>query len=200
MLTFFVMVTFVGGGLVAWRAMESHSELKDLNGNSVSLESGDMPSKEVIKDMRVREVPGIRLTIPSVKLNVAIGELSAVDGVITPPTFTQAYMVRNMGVDLAQAATGSVYVVTHSVREGLAPGNYLINVDVGKSTLKHGATIHIGDRTYSVNGTMYITKNDLASTPAVWKSIPGRLVLITCLQRTHGNSVKNVVITADLDQ
>jgi len=169
---------------------------RDMAGNRVELDPG-APSAEASRaDPDIDE----RFSVPSVGLDVPLGALDAVDGVIVPPGFTSAYAVRNRGVPLADAATGTVYVVMHSVRGGgVAPGNFLIDVDEGRSALSAGAEITVGSHSYRVTGSSIVGKGELASTGSLWESVPGRLVVITCLQKPDGSpSVDNAVITATL--
>jgi len=146
----------------------------------------------------------LRLRVPSVGLDVPVDALTAVNGTITPPGFAQAYWVRNAGVAPADAASGTVFLVTHSTRGGaVAPGNYLIDIDAAASVVASGAWIELGDLHYRVTGSSIIAKTAIAGQASVWANVPGRLQLITCLQRsTRANvpSVSNVVITAQLDQ
>jgi hypothetical protein len=172
---------------------------KDMQGNSVTVDGGDLPSGEVLKRMAVTEGNGSRLVVPSVGLDVALGELSEVNGQITPPGFTSAYLVRNRGAgSLESANQHTVYVVTHSVNWGKAPGNYLIDVADAKPAVAIGAEISIGDLRYKVTDTSTVLKTELGKQASVWEDAPGKLELITCLQREQGKSLKNVIITAQL--
>lgn len=97
---------------------------------------------------------------------------------------------------------GTVYVLTHSVYEGYAPGNALIDVDAGAGAamLEEGDAIEIGGLASRVTSSMATAKTDLPREADVWSDEPGRLVVITCLQRDGAGSVDNVVIFAELDQ
>src|SRR5579885_799440 len=66
---------------------------KDMAGNPVVV---DQPAQA--DQARVDAVPavaGMTLRVPSTGLNVPLGKLSEVDGVINPPGFASAYLVRN---------------------------------------------------------------------------------------------------------
>ncbi|GAB2539920.1 class F sortase [Brachybacterium huguangmaarense] len=191
-----------GIALVAQQVLEQAEAPKDLDGNAVHLDPADTPAAGVTQRMEVRDGTvgsGDELSISSVGLDVPLGSLLAVDGEITPPGFTQAYWVRNLGVGLADATKGTVYVVMHSVRAGNAPGNAVIDVGTGKVTVADGSYITVGPRIYHVTESFTVLKGDLASREDLWKDSPGRLVLITCLQREDGHSLRNAVIIADLD-
>lgn len=197
-----VLAVVAGAVILTHQAVETAEAPKDLNGNAVQLEPADVPPPEVEARMEVQEAPaqgGPRLAIPSASLDVPLASLLAVDGEITPPGFTQAYGVRNLGVDAEHAADGTLYVVMHSVRHGNAPGNAVIDVDTGAVSVPDGAAIQVGDLHYTVTGSLTIGKDELASRSELWTDDPGRLVLITCLQRTEGRSVDNAVIIAQLD-
>ncbi|MCJ1714909.1 class F sortase [Curtobacterium sp. VKM Ac-2922] len=139
-----------------------------------------------------------RFAAPSVGLDVPLGALDVVDGVIEPPGFTSAYWVRNLGVDPTAPASGTVFVAMHSLRAGgLGPGNALIDVAHARARIAVGAPITVDGTTYRVTRTETVTKQDIRSDAGVWADVPGRLVVVTCLQRPDGRrSVDNVVIEA----
>lgn len=196
----FLLTAIIGGGILVQGGVQRLAAPKDLQGEPVQLQDGDLPSGAVVRRMHVVAAAGIRFRVPSVGLDVGVGELSEIDGEITPPGFKEVYLVRNRGVGLAQAETGTVYVVTHSVRPGAAPGNSLIDVADGRSALSAGAKILVGDRAYTVTRAFTVEKTALASTADIWTDQPGRLVVVTCLQREQGRSLQNSVITAQLDR
>lgn len=116
----------IGGAGIIWQHQAPTADAPvDLEGNAVSLAPEDTPSEEVVTQMDVE--PGAEdedgLVVPSVDHAVPLGTLSAVDGEITPPGFTEAYWVRNLGVPVDEAEDGTVYLVTHSVQDGYAPGS-----------------------------------------------------------------------------
>ncbi|MFT8988150.1 MAG: class F sortase [Bifidobacterium psychraerophilum] len=171
---------------------------KDLAGNTVVLDDGQQPTKQQVAAMKPQQESGMRFTVPSVGLDVGMQSLSVVDGVIVPPGFRDAYLVRNLGVGLDQAKDGTVFVVMHSVQGGLAPGNYLTNVEQGSIKLAKGALIQVGERSYQVTGGELLPKSSLQDESRVWQNTPGRLVVITCLERVSGRSLQNAVIYATL--
>ena len=141
---------------------------------------------------------GDQFSVPAVGLDVPLRPLSARDGQITPPGFTSAYWITNMGVPLSRSAQGTVFVVMHSVRGGgVAPGNYLTNIRAGTSAVPDGSTIDVAGVSYRVTGWRTILKGGLATDTEVWADTPGRLVVITCLEHPNGSpSTDNMVITA----
>ncbi|MEV8213467.1 class F sortase [Leifsonia sp. NPDC077715] len=188
----------VGGIVVINEIPHSEATVADLNGNPVQVDEDQVPTVSQKQAMRAVSSTGERFAIPAVGLDVQLGEVSAVDGSVVPPGFTSVYRVRNRGVSLAQAGTGTVYLVTHSVRGGgLAPGNYVEDPATGTSTLTPGTAILVGDQRYEVTTTQTIPKDQMASNTPTWANVPNRLVLITCLQNKHGTpSTHNLVITA----
>jgi len=165
----------------------------DMRGRPVALDPG-VAAADAHADADI----GMRLRVPDVGLDVPVGEVDAVDGVIVPPGFTSAYVVGNRGVTPEDAASGTVYVAMHSLRDGgVGPGNSLIDVDAQSARVAPGTLIELDDTTYRVDGSALIGKNRLAQSSDVWAEVPGRLVLITCLQRPGGGaSVQNVLVFA----
>lgn len=172
----------------------------DLRGNQVHVDPGTLPSARTQEAMKADPDIGQRLKVPSVGLNVRLGDLSEADGTITPPGFDSAYLVRNLGASLDHPGQGTLYVVAHSVRGGgIGPGNYLIDVEHGTARVEPGATVQVGEHTYVVTGSKTIEKDRLPEDPSIWANTPRRLVLITCLQQRSGApSTDNLIITATL--
>jgi len=167
----------------------------DLRGNLVALDPGEAAAAP--QQDAVPRGEG-RFQIPAVGLDVPLGALSEAGGVITPPGFTSVYRVRNRGVDTAHAADGTVFVVTHSLRDGgVAPGNYLIDVAHGRAAVQPGAVVVVDGVDYTVDAAVPLRKSDLSTDSQVWENTPDRLVIITCLQvPANTPSVDNLVITA----
>ncbi|WP_158685508.1 class F sortase [Microbacterium halophytorum] len=170
----------------------------DMKGNAVELQD-PIGDPTVLERMRVSEDDGERLQVPSVALDVPLGSLDLVEGAITPPGFSSAYVVRNVGTPNEPTA-GTTYVAMHSIpAPGLAPGNFLIDVDSGMPSVSPGARVVLGDETYAVDSAYTVDKDELPSREDVWKDVPGRLVVITCQQLPSGApSVQNSVIEAHL--
>jgi hypothetical protein len=172
--------------------------LTDMDGRRVLLEPGTLPDPGSAAKQDARDSGYGRFEIPSVGLDVPLGALNEVDGVITPPGITSVYWVRDHGVSTADARKGTVFVVTHSLHGGgRAPGNYLIDVDRGRSALPDGTTVIVDGVRYAVDGGDTISKPLIASDASVWANTPNRLVIITCLQVPGGiTTLDNLVITA----
>ncbi|WP_146080046.1 class F sortase [Clavibacter michiganensis] len=171
----------------------------DMAGNHVAYEDFSPPSAE--ESEAVEQVGTDRFIVDSVGLNVPMGSLKTVRNVIEPPGFTSAYWVRDHGVAPVDGAKGTVFVVMHSLRAGgKGPGNSLIDVKNASSKVGLGAKIVVDDTSYTVTGTQTIDKPAVAEASAVWADVPGRLVVITCLQKPNGSaSTKNVIIEAQMD-
>ncbi len=174
---------------------------RDLEGRPVALEPADeLPASERPL-INANPDTGVRFTVPSVGLDVPLGELSMVNGAIVPPGFTAAYKVRNLGVPLSEATKGTVYVTMHSLRNGgRAPGNYLIDVATGHTTVPAGATVAVGSLTYSITESKVLLKADAAKDASLWTGTPKRLVVITCLQRPDNSpSTDNLILIGSLN-
>jgi hypothetical protein len=188
----------VGGGVGLWTTLNApHAgSAVDMRGRTVTLDPGETPipsaSSHAVEDT------GSRLIVPSVHLDVPLGGLDAVDGQITPPGFTSAYQVRNFGVSPADGASGTVFIVMHSLRNGgVGPGNYITDVARQRSKLAPGAVIEAAGQRYTVTGSELVSKDQLAESADVWSNTPGRLLLITCLENADGSpSTQNLVIDA----
>jgi FlaG/FlaF family flagellin (archaellin) len=167
----------------------------------------DMAGKPVVFDPDVTPVPeaeaiedvGTRFEVPSVSLNVPLGEMSEVDGEITPPGFTSAFLIRNRGVAPDDAAKGTVYVVMHSLRNGgKGPGNYLFDVSDGSSRVNEGDLISVAGTQYTVTKHEVVGKRELPAREDLWAQTPNRLIVVTCLQSPDGNpSTSNFVLVAE---
>lgn len=196
------VVVLIAGGLgvgltLAHQGLPDGAQ-RDMHGNTVTLDPGTVPSKSVRKKMNAVSTIGERIIVPSVGLNAPIGEMNVVDGTLTPPGFTSVYAVRNLGARVASPGSGTVFLITHSLRGGgVAPGNYLINVSQHKAAVADGATIEVAGIRYTVTGSRAIAKPDIGKQANLWADIPNRLVIITCLQvPAQTESVDNMVIIA----
>lgn len=183
-----IAATGVGSG--------STSETSEVAG----LDPGTLPPPATIQAMHSVSDVGLRFVARSAGLDVPLGELTMVDGNITPPGITSAYMIRNLGVPLSEATTGTVFVVMHSCRNAChAPGDWLTNRAAGTPSLADGDLITVGELTYRVTGWRKYPKASIGTQSDVWAPKPGRLVVITCLELPTGEEpVDNLVINAQL--
>lgn len=182
--------------LLALNHRQSTEGAQDLNGNVVQLDPGIAldPDADAVPDI------GERFIVPTLGADFALGEISEVDGQLTPPGFTSVYIVRNRGVLPADAALGTTYAITHSLRHGgRAPGNSLFNQADGNSRLIQDDEVDVAGNRYQVVSTETIDKRDLPGRADIWNNTPGRLVVITCLQnKENAVSDQNFVIVAQL--
>jgi hypothetical protein len=171
---------------------------RDMAGNPVIVERPLQAEQGRVA--AISAVAGMTLRVPSTGLNVPLGALNEVDGVINPPGFASAYLVRNYGAGLANATKGTVYVAMHSCRGGaICPGNYLIDVDAATASVRPGADVYLAGLHYRVTAWHKVYKPDVHADDAIWANSPGRLVLLTCLQvPAQTKSIDNMVITAQL--
>jgi hypothetical protein len=190
-----------------WTAMRDTSEPAvppgtvagvDLNGKVVLFDPGEGLTDAQRAQQDARPDGSGRFIVDAVGLDVPLGSMRTVDGVVTPPDFTSAYHLTNLGAPLDAPQDGTVYVVMHSLRMGgLAPGNYLFDVDSATSKVVPGDTIVVGGLTYRVDSWQTVAKPDLPGASDLWRNEPGRLVVITCLQKPDQSpSDDNFVIIA----
>lgn len=172
----------------------------DLAGHPVQVDGASGPSATA-DPYSAAPWTGPWLTASSVSLHVPLRTTAVSGGVLTPPGFTSAYRVTNLGVDLAHASAGTVFVVAHALRGGgVAPGNLVENIKKGTSSLGAGDTVKVGSLTYRVTGSHLDAKSSIGDDSTVWANTPGRLVLITCMERPSGAApTSNLVIEATLE-
>jgi len=194
-------------GIVATMQSNSQQTKVDMVGNHVEPDDPSMFDPQTIEAMDANDDTGQRFIIDAVNLDVPLGEVNEVNNVINPPGFKAAYQIRNRGVSLDKAETGTVYVAAHSLRSpGKAPGNYIISIDAGTVIVPVGSTIQVGSRTYIMKSSQIVAKTDLGADSKIWANTPGMLVFITCLQyndaskykNTNGHSPTNAVIIGQL--
>jgi len=145
---------------------------------------------------------GWQFEVPAVGLKVPLGSSPATGGVINPPGFQSVYWINNLGVGLESVATGTMYTATHSLRGGgVAPGNYLIDVDSQQARIGPGDKIMVGPSSFTVTQTLVVSKLGVASVDGLWEPLPRRLVVLTCMQNPqNAPSLDNLVVIAMLDQ
>ena len=187
-----VFALAVTGLWLTYPGRENTPGPRDMNGQPVQFDD-DAPSQPA----GAFDAGQGRFQVPSVGLDVPLGRMYAVGNQVTPPGFTSAYQITGLGVPLAHASTGTVYVAMHSLRgHGLGPGNYLFNVNNGTASVALGARINAGGVTYTVDGWQAIDKNRLPAS-GIWADVPGRLVVITCLARLDNTpATENFIVTA----
>lgn len=152
------------------------------------------PSDAEVEDMKIEALDG-EFQVPSVGLATGLESMSEVNGAINPPGLRNGYVVRNHGTP-DHPERGTTYVAIHSVQGAELPGNKLIDIAAGEPTVDSGETITLQDHDYTVTDSYTVSKTDISGDDRVWADEPGRLVILTCLQRTSGRSVDNVVIEA----
>ena len=160
----------------------------DLAGNRVHVDQASRPDPRALAS-----------GVPAADLNVPLGSVSVIDGAVTPPGFRSAYLLVNRGVVPAEADRGTVFVITHSVHGGGdAPGNRLIT-DAGTFRLRAGDAITAGGASYRVTGSRTVPKAGLAGDARTWATVPGRLIVITCMLGPNGGLTdRNLVVEARL--
>jgi hypothetical protein len=175
---------------------------KDMDNNWVIPEE-TLTAEEVAEMDAVEQIPSNgRLRVQSVGLDVPLGAMNLVKGAINPPGFKSAYWVRNLGTSFEEPEAGTAYVAAHSLRHGgKGPGNYLIDIETEQATVKVGDLIEADGVNYRMTEWRSIPKPDLPNETDLWEDIPGRIVLVTCLQRPDNSASRNnIVIIGMLDE
>lgn len=143
-----------------------------------------------------------RLVVPSVGIDAKLLSMRTYTSggrqIIKPPTSDNPYLVRDW-TDPARAAEGMVVVAMHSIRGyPKLPGSRLIDISTGTARVKVGAEVLVDVHRYRITATDIVAKADAAGQAEVWREAPGKLLMVTCLQRSSGSSTSNVLITAQL--
>ncbi len=195
-----IIVAALGGaaGLVslAWQDTSAGAALTDMDGRAVIL---DMTPDLAAADLRAT---GGRFQVPSLGLDVPLLEMTVADGVLNPPTLTDAFVIRDPDRTPGHASRPTI-VAMHAVRDGRAPGNAFfepgaVNPSV---TVIPGHELRVDGVVYSIVDTEALPKADAARSPDIWGRHPDgdrRLVVVTCLQRQGGAgpASENLVVHA----
>jgi hypothetical protein len=83
----------------------------------------------------------------------------------------------------------------HSVRGGgTGPGDLLIDDVAERARIAPGAVIEVAGVDYAVGSSRAVPKGALPDDAAVWADTPGRLIVITCLQRADGSPSRDDMV------
>jgi hypothetical protein len=144
------------------------------------------------------------VVIPSVGLDLPMLPLAPAEGVIDPPLLTAAYWIEPYGAPVGSAdqADNTLYLAAHSAGYGTDGFDPLLDADHEATTLATGDLVEVrtpeGTVTYAVTSAQRYAKEALPAAAEVWEQAPGRLVLITCFQRTGGRlATENLVVVAE---
>ncbi|MBB2986499.1 hypothetical protein [Terracoccus luteus] len=155
---------------------------RDLDGNRVEWEAEpDLGEADVTPT-------GGRFELPRLGLDVPMLATSVVDGVVTPPTFTDAFVVRQYGT-VEDAGSGLVVVAVHAVRGGRGPGNALLDLPADPTApsppkVRAGDLLVADGVDYVVTAMATEPKGSAANDPRIWANWRSRgdeLVVLTCL-------------------
>lgn len=191
-----VIIALICSG--AWMLSQGLTDEQNTAGSQADVQLEEPPSETDVEEMQIEALDG-EFQIPSVGLDTGLETMSEVNGAINPPGLRNGYVVRNHGTP-DHPERGTTYVAIHSVQGAEMPGNTLIDVDAGEPTVEKGESITLQDRDYTVTDSYTVPKTDISGDDHVWADEPGRLVILTCLQRSSGRSVDNVVIEAIADR
>ncbi|MFF2269344.1 hypothetical protein ACFVTZ_13830 [Cellulosimicrobium cellulans] len=199
-----LVLALLGAGTATWcglgdgGACRAPATLRDLDGRCVRL---DTPPGAAAPDARPT---GGRFEAPAQGLDVPLSVTSGSDGVLDPPTLTEAFVLDDPG-RTTDAGVRPLVVAMHAVRDGRAPGNAFFERGARDPavTVAPGDALRVDGATYVVEGTEVLAKDAAAVSPEVWgRRTDGarRLVVLTCLQRTgaSGAARENLVIHAVL--
>jgi sortase (surface protein transpeptidase) len=146
----------------------------------------------------------VHLSIPSVGLDLPLLPLEPNGDVIDPPLLTAGYWIEPYGAPVGSAgdAKNTLYIAAHSLGRGSDGFDPLLTPDHTGSALAAGDVVQVstphGTVRYTVESTRRYGKDELPRAAEVWAAVPGRLVLITCFQRTDGRaSTENLVVVAE---
>jgi hypothetical protein len=146
----------------------------------------------------------VHLSIPAVHLDLPLLALEPKEDVIDPPLLTAGYWIEPYGkpVGAAGDAENTLYIAAHSLGRGKDGFDPLLTPDHTASALVPGDVVEVstpdGTVDYTVQSSRRYGKDELPSADEVWAAVPGRLVLITCFQRSDGRaSTENLVVIAD---
>jgi hypothetical protein len=200
-----VLLLLASAALIGYQLFVTpEGTFRDMDGNLVKPEDPEDFTDEVLTAMDAEEeIPGKRFIVPDVGLDAPIGAMNMYKNVINPPGFKSVYWVRDLGVSLEEASTGTVYMATHSLRHGgKGPGNYLIDVDKGEGKVPIGAVMYADKVKYRVTEVLSIPKPDIGSKTELWdQTVPGRIVVVTCLQRPDNSASRNnIIVVGILDE
>ncbi|MDN5659835.1 MAG: class F sortase [Brevibacterium aurantiacum] len=191
-----VIIALICSG--AWLLTHGLTDEPRTAGSQADVQLEEPPSETDVEEMQIEALDG-EFQIPSVGLDTGLETMSEVNGAINPPGLRNGYVVRNHGTP-DHPERGTTYVAIHSVQGAELPGNTLIDVDAGEPTVEKGESITLQDRDYTVTEAYTVPKTDISGDDRVWADEPGRLVILTCLQRRSGRSADNVVIEAIADR
>lgn len=187
-----VIALFVLGCAGIWLLGKGVEEEASQSQPTIKLE--DPPSQEEVESMDIQPLDG-DFIVPSVGMSTGLESMSEVNGSINPPGLQNGYMLRDHGTP-DSPEDGTVYVAIHSVQGADLPGNKLINVEDATSAIGEGDTIEVSGHEYAVNNSYVVDKDKIGERQELWEEEPGKLVVLTCLQRPEGRSLQNVVIEA----
>ena len=175
------------------------NRLSDLGGNIILPDdpSATDPVYMQRADMVVND-GGAGFVVPSLDIHVSVGSINSVDGVMNPPNYTSVFLIRNQSAgSLDRAAEGTIFMVTHAVYGGRAPGNLLQSRQ--QTLLKPGDEILVNGVKYLFTEARIIPKTELGNHADLWENQPGRLIIVTCQVRAEGGiAINNMVLIAHL--
>lgn len=193
------LTSITAGGLFIYSYTQEQSEIesapKDMAGNSITL---DIPlTDDEIDQMNIEPLSHVSVVIEELGLDSLLSTMNSVNGVINPPDATRSFLLKDYGTSLDNPEKGTLYVVAHSLKSGVAPGNYLFDWNNDKILVEKGNIIKISELQYKVSSVELSEKTSIGDHKTIWNNTPETLVFITCLQRQEGRSIQNLIVVAD---
>lgn len=157
------------------------------------------PAALVPPPVRIRQAEPTRITIPAIGYDAAVRQMSTdANGDVNPPTLQETYRITDRGVAPGTDAANTTYFACHSYKKGAPPCNLVFQrAQPGQHVL---VTTPEGTLDYLIQATRLFSKNgEFKNSAEVRAVVPGRLVLVTCLQLNGGQASKdNFVVFAQL--
>lgn len=167
-----------------------HNRHNNTNTNTNNTSRNKKPTAE---DMKQVSNIGKRFKAPSVGLDVQLGAMNEVNGLVKPTNFTNAFTIRNRGIgeNLKKAKNGTLYIAMHATDVGsIAPGNFLVDNNTRSNRLKEGDTVEVGKLKYKITEYKREGKSLIAQDKELWNGkTKNRIVILTCFPNSMDNAV-----------
>ena len=138
------------------------------------------------------------ISIAEIGYEADVSQMTTDNGVVDPPTKELTYRVTDRGSQPGEDANNTVYMACHSATRSFAPCNTVYKEAAVGQTIS--LTTEAGQLTYRIESIETLSKDgEFENSEKVRSKVPGRLVLVTCLQRGIGrSSAENFVVFAQL--
>lgn len=193
-ITALIVALLAASGYLVFSGLNPGSKYSAAEAKEPKIVLDDPPSQTEIDQMDPQPASG-DLRVPAVDMSTDLKTMNEVGGVINPPDLYPAFVINGHATPKTPE-DGTTIIALHSVQGATLPGNKLINVAAGTPAVSAGQEVIAQDRSFTIDKAYSVTKSDISDEEDVWSDEPGKLVILTCLQRTAGKSVENVIIIA----